>query len=114
MHKPKVILHGKKLLMTKKAVLDRARNADRRLRVLRHYGEKCSCCGERNEAFLQVEHVGGGGKAHHRRVGGGSHFYAWLVRNDFKIEEKLTVLCASCNGARHSGAVCPHRLKVAA
>lgn len=107
-HKPKVTLHKKKLLMSAKGIRDRAHIAKRRLMVLKHYGGQCECCGEHRDAFLQLEHVGGGGKAHHRRVGGGSKLYAWLVRKDFKIKEKLIILCANCNGINRQGS-CPHK-----
>lgn len=106
-----------------KARYDRAPEASRQLaraaqarhraklrnELLAAYGGKCACakCPERNPAFLTLEHVGGGGKAHRNEVG--SHSYADLRRRGFP-QDGYTLLCWNCNaGSRFTG-VCPHMI----
>lgn len=84
------------------------RTRDRlREQLLAAYGGKCACprCPETNQAFLTLEHVGGGGRAHRKAVG--SHSYADLRRRGYP-QEGFTLLCWNCNaGSRFTG-TCPH------
>jgi hypothetical protein len=77
--------------------------------VFSHYGAKCVCCGESEERFLAIDHIGGGGAAHRRSLGllGGFHFYKWIIKNDFP--KFLRILCHNCNMATAYGKVCPHQ-----
>lgn len=73
-----------------------------------HYGGVCACCGERELAFLTIDHIDGGGTKHRQEVGGGSKFYRWLITNEFP--SGYQVLCANCNTGRlTNGGVCPHK-----
>ena len=93
---------------------DFARESHRKRRrlVLEHYGKRCMCCGETEEAFLTVDHVHGGGNEHRRQLGhgkivGSSRFYAYLVREGFPAGFQL--LCHNCNFAKsHNPGGCPH------
>jgi len=70
-------------------------DAVRKLRVLAHYssGElACVHCGEDDLACLSIDHINGGGQQHRRVVG--SHFYAWLIKNDFP--DGYQTLCMNC------------------
>jgi hypothetical protein len=59
-----------------------------------HYGNgKCSTCGEKEEEFLILDHVAGGGNEHRRNVG--KNIYSWAVKENFP--ERLQVLCRNCN-----------------
>lgn len=84
----------------------RKRNRDE---LLAAYGGKCACprCPETNPAFLTLEHVGGGGKEHRKRVG--SHSYAYLRRRGFP-QEGFTLLCWNCNSSSRFTGICPHML----
>lgn len=80
-----------------------------RLEVIAAYGGECTCCGEKEEAFLEAHHMDGGGNAHRRQLGGGAKMYGWLKRNGWP--KNFGLLCSNCNGAEYSRGICPHRLK---
>jgi hypothetical protein len=79
-------------------------------RVIKHYGDKCACCGENDIRFLTIDHQNGGGTAHRRRlkIRSGTQFYRWLERNNFP--PGYAVLCFNCNcGKAVNKGVCPHQ-----
>lgn len=81
----------------------------RRRLVLNHYGNgspACVCCGESLIQFLCLDHIEGGGNQHRAQVGGGTSFYAWIVKNNFPAG--FRVLCHNCNFARGAYGQCPH------
>jgi hypothetical protein len=85
-----------------------------REQVLFHYGGEipaCACpsgtCGETRIQFLCLDHIGGGGNAHRAKVGGGSSFYRWIVKNGFPVG--FRVLCHNCNMAMGFYGRCPHQ-----
>jgi hypothetical protein len=82
---------------------ERRYNAKLRKEVLEAYGGACACCGERTEAFLQIDHTDGGGNVHRRMVG---KVYKWLRKNNYPAG--FRVLCANCNSARGLYGRCPH------
>lgn len=76
-----------------------------RLAVLKLYGGKCVCCGEKHIEFLAIDHVNGGGKKH---IGGFVNVDAyrrWLL---VKKRKGFRVLCHNCNQARGFYGYCPH------
>lgn len=78
--------------------------------VLRAYGNKCSCCGESNPAFLTLDHVAGGGQRERRELGGGvMSIYHKAIRDGFP--SCYQILCFNCNCARafRGDGICPHR-----
>lgn len=84
-----------------------------KLLVLTHYsfGDlRCRCCGEKELDFLTIDHVNGGGREHHKLIGGGATFYLWLKRNNFPLGYQ--VLCYNCNCARSHVGECPHQRPV--
>lgn len=79
-------------------------------RVIKAYGGKCKCCGEKYIPFLVLDHIHPGGTQHRKDLkayGRGSNFYAWLIKNDFP--KGLQVLCANCNTAKGTKSKCPCR-----
>lgn len=83
-----------------------------RSEVLQAYGGKCQCCGQDEEGFLSIEHMGhrGIGNKHRREVGGGGN----RTYNDLKkrgFPKGYTVLCYSCNLAKNILGECPHVTK---
>ncbi len=75
-----------------------------RSEVLRAYGGKCECCGEREGRFLTIDHING------RKSGEetGMVLYARLYRGGFP-KEGLRLLCWNCNiGRDMNGGRCPH------
>lgn len=77
-----------------------------RMAVLDHYGGKCACCRESNYAFLSLDHIGGGGKAHRARFGNSHGIYRDLARQGFPTG--FQILCHNCNQAKSSWGICPH------
>jgi hypothetical protein len=72
----------------------------------------CSCCGEKHEEFLSIDHINGDGADHRRMIGGrGKNTYRWLVNNNFP--PGFQVLCMNCNFAKgHAYGGCPHKKPV--
>ena len=78
--------------------------------VLDHYGAVCACCGEKERAFLTLDHVAGGGnewrrsvRAHERN---GRGLYRWIQKHGYP--DVFRVLCMNCNMARGYYGYCPH------
>lgn len=96
----------------------RGRLKEKRLGILlknecfKHYGNKCSCCGECDLRFLTIDHVNGEGNNHRKKLFkynvGGVHMYRWLKMN--KFPDGYTILCMNCNWATRYGEACPHKL----
>lgn len=76
------------------------------LAILNAYGGKCACCGINEPTFLTVDHIDGGGEKHRRNVGEGTHFYKWIVKNNFP--KSLQLLCANCNTSKMRNRHCIH------
>ena len=74
--------------------------------IIAGYGGSCSCCGESRYAFLDIDHVNGGGGQHRREVGSGRK-YLMGIRNQ-NYPDSLRVLCSNCNQGRRRAGVCPH------
>ena len=83
------------------------RNAARSAREegIKHYGGKCVCCGEANEAFLTMEHINGRDKTK-RRITGQK---AWLDAKWNNWPTDITLLCYNCNCAKGVFGECPHK-----
>ncbi len=77
-----------------------------RAAVFAYYGKECACCGEDEEAFLQIDHVDNNGNAHRREIGQ-SALYRWLVLN--KFPPGFQTLCANCNFGKKQCGQCPHQ-----
>lgn len=84
---------------------------DLKLEVIKAYGGVCVCCGETHIEFLTIDHTGGTGAEHRRKLFGqdrtaGTRFYYWLRRNNYP--EGFRVLCFNCNCAIGFFSYCPH------
>lgn len=111
-NKKKILLKGKKYRTEnkdKRKVTIHNCNKAAKIRVLRHYGECCACCGESWPIFLTIDHIEGGGAKHRREINnkGGHNFYRWLIKNNFP--KGFQVLCSNCNLAKHIKKICPHK-----
>lgn len=79
--------------------------------VLAAYGGKCTCCGESEPMFLEIDHVNGGGHKHRKEVSGGTAMYHWLKRNGYPQDE-YQILCRNCNfGKYRNHGICPHQMR---
>lgn len=63
--------------------------------VLDHYGNKCVICRETDTDVLSIDHINNDGKEHRKQTGIGSHFYDWIIENNFPMD--LQILCCNCN-----------------
>lgn len=82
-----------------------------KLEMISAYGEKCECCGEMTPEFLTIDHIGGGGNAHRRRVGKGRKIYAELKTLGFP-KDKYRLLCFNCNITLGFRGYCPHHPEI--
>lgn len=85
-----------------------ARRERLRTEVFAHYGNECVCCGEKQPEFLTMDHINDDGAEHRKEINskGGTHFYSWLIKNDFP--EFVQILCMNCNCAKQWYGRCPH------
>lgn len=79
--------------------------------VIKHYGGKCACCGEKELLFLTLDHIDGQGAKHRKQFGGrygGRKVYQWIIAQ--KYPKGFQVLCFNCNcGKARNNNVCPHK-----
>ena len=89
-----------------------ARDARQRLRLefIVAYGGKCACCGEKEVAFLTVEHKRRNGKQHRDKYGSSAQILAYLRRRGWPKRD-YECLCFNCNRASWELGICPHRSK---
>jgi transposase-like protein len=89
----------------------RAYHRKLRLAAIKAYGGPiCVCCGEKEETFLVIDHIDGGGNQHRKRIGmSGFSLYQWLKKHDYP--EGFQILCQNCNWGKHVHGICPHKMK---
>lgn len=82
-----------------------------RLLCIAHYSNNkmcCSCCGETEYMFLEIDHTNGGGNNHRKSIGK-DRIESWLIKNNFP--KGFGVLCCNCNKGKHlNGGICPHKV----
>lgn len=89
----------------------RKRNAILRAEMLAAYGAACSCCGEQEPIFLDLDHVENDGAKHRREVGNNTQVMLQL-RSQGWPKGRFQLLCCNCNqGKARNGGVCPHHAK---
>lgn len=95
-------------LANRDIILKRAKERLREFKgiVFNHYGQVCVCCGEKEEAFLTVDHLEKNGNVHRKQTGAGVAFYKWIVDNNFP--SNLRILCMNCNYGERRKLQCPH------
>lgn len=88
----------------------------RRHRALRQeaiaaYGSKCTCCGEAEPTFLDLDHINNDGAEHRRELGNTTVIMLDLKRSGWPTG-RVQLLCCNCNqGKVRNGGVCPHQEK---
>ncbi len=85
--------------------IGRAKNNRERQRAIDAYGGRCTCCGESEPRFLQLDHVNDDGYKHRKEMKTNS-LARWAIKNNFP--PSLQLLCANCNHAKRFG-LCPHQ-----
>lgn len=81
--------------------------------VITAYGGKCACCGEKERAFLCLDHVDGGGNDERRGMNGStwnkSSQAIYRAVRAAGYPPGYQVLCANCNLAKEREGGCPHQ-----
>jgi hypothetical protein len=78
--------------------------------VMQHYSRgtpRCSCCGERELAFLAMDHIHGNGHVDRKRKLVGIRLWSYLKTNNYP--SGFQVLCMNCNWGKYTNGVCPHQ-----
>ena len=68
---------------------------------------KCACCGEKEQRFLSLDHINGGGTKERKEGKGGGHF-AYRRLKKLGYPAGYQILCYNCNFAKGVWGVCPH------
>jgi len=102
--------NNKTVRLNNSIITKKLRDKNRDL-VFRHYGNKCSCCGESTKEFLTIDHINNDGANHRRENGlrGGGAVHRWLINHNFP--EDFQILCFNCNCAKYIYKICPHKKK---
>ena len=82
-----------------------------KLTVYNAYGNKCSCCGEKNLKFLTIDHINNDGNIERRqeKLGAGERLYQRIIKENFP-KDKYQILCYNCNvGKYRNNGTCPHK-----
>lgn len=80
---------------------------DLREKFLIMYGNECVCCGEKEEAFLSLDHVNNDGSKHRKDVGNYGVYYDAIKIYD---TSRFQILCYNCNFAKQTRGKCPHSI----
>lgn len=85
------------------------RNYYRRVKekLLNHYGNRCACCGETEEAFLTIDHVNGNGSLERKQYRTTVQMGVSIIRRGFPSDYQI--LCFNCNNGKRRTGVCPHQ-----
>lgn len=80
-----------------------------RLEMLDAYGGACSCCGEKESLFLQLDHIENDGHLDRKVNKTSAKLWAKLKKLNWP-KDRYQLLCANCNfGKMMNGGVCPHQ-----
>lgn len=85
-------------------------NSNLRQKVIAGYGGQCSCCGETEKCFLQLDHVLNNGSEERKQFRNSRAVYLKVLNENFP--DSYQILCANCNFGRHlNNGICPHNQK---
>lgn len=94
------------VVMERVGIFAKVPRDEMRRRVFERYGNACACCGEACVGFLTIDHVGGGGTAHRKKIG--TLYYQDIFTSP--NPETYRLLCMNCNWATRGGRTCPHKV----
>ena len=72
-------------------------------------GAICSCCGEKNPAFLEMDHINNDGNIMRKMDSRHYAIYRWLRKHNYP--QGYQVLCSNCNWGKRFVDICPHKRK---
>lgn len=81
-----------------------------KMEIIAAYGGACSCCGEKEIAFLTLHHPNGDGGKHRKElsVKAGVHYYRKVKKMGYP-PGLLEVQCFNCHMAARTFGGCPHK-----
>ena len=95
------------------AAWQRRRNAALRAELIAAYGGKCTCCGEAEPIFLDLDHIHNDGAADRIEFGNSTQLMLALKARGWP-KDRHQLLCCNCNqGKARNGGVCPHAVQEA-
>lgn len=101
--RPRVLAYNRRWIAEYRATLKAEMHAA--------YGGVCNCCGEREQLFLQLDHVHNDGHLDRKKNKTSAKLWAKLKRQGWP-KDRYQLLCANCNhGKAINGGVCPHQSK---
>ena len=90
---------------------NRKQRESMRAAMLAAYGSRCSCCGEREPLFLDLDHINNDGAKDRKQNGSGVKLLRRLEKAGWP-KDAYQILCSNCNqGKQRNGGVCPHKSK---
>lgn len=86
------------------------RQRDRlRTEMFAAYGNSCSCCGESELLFLDLDHINNDGALDRQVNGCGVKLLGRLKKAGWP-KDQYQLLCSNCNqGKQRNGGICPHQ-----
>lgn len=82
-----------------------------RAEFIAEYGGCCTCCGETEPLFLQLDHIFNDGAEHRKTMKTGARLLAHLKQQGWP-KDRYRLLCANCNfGRMLNNGICPHEDK---
>ena len=107
---PKFIKMSKKEAILKRKESNTKKRLDRKLKIIKAYGGKCSCCGESQIEFLTLDHLTKNGIKERKKFGGCKNnsggLYNHLIKKNFP--KGYQILCFNCNITKGIYGRCPH------
>ena len=82
-----------------------------RAEMIAAYGGRCSCCGEHEPVFLQLDHIHNDGHINRKLYRTSNKLLVVLKKQGWPTD-RYQLLCANCNfGKLINGGICPHQEK---
>ena len=80
-----------------------------RAKMIDAYGQKCTCCGENEVLFLELDHINNDGAEDRKKNGTGVKLLLRLEKRGWPKKD-YQLLCSNCNqGKRRNNGICPHK-----
>jgi hypothetical protein len=73
-----------------------------------HYGDRCKCCGEKQKAFLTIDHVNNDGAIERKQYPTTNTMIVHIIKSGFP--DTYQILCYNCNNGKRKTGLCPHKM----
>jgi len=79
-------------------------------KLFSQYGASCKCCGEKEPAFLTVDHVNNDGALERKLFPTTQAMCISIIKQGFP--DRYQILCYNCNNGKRKTGTCPHVIAV--